>query len=234
MCELNDDGSVANDEKYIWYQGRAIWVYSFLHNHFGKNAAFSRRRRENPRLHGPAHVRRRGHVGRKGQPRRKGSRGRGQTGLRLALRRLRAGPALLSPPATPKDPGSWPKKASTRRWRPTTTPAIPTPIPRNTRPWNCRSHGFRSQGHSMVFGVDPIGVARRPRRRRVGAAPAAARRARLRPASGMPTTESSTSFFGTTTPGIPGAETYMFAGHYSGDNVDRPARSLAHEGPPLV
>jgi len=37
MCELNDDGSVANDEKYIWYQGRGIWVYSFLYNHFGKD-----------------------------------------------------------------------------------------------------------------------------------------------------------------------------------------------------
>ena len=36
MCELNDDGSVFNDEKYIWYQGRAIWVYAFLYNNFGK------------------------------------------------------------------------------------------------------------------------------------------------------------------------------------------------------
>jgi len=37
MCELNDDGSVANDEKFIWYQGRAIWVYSFLYSQFGKD-----------------------------------------------------------------------------------------------------------------------------------------------------------------------------------------------------
>jgi mannose/cellobiose epimerase-like protein (N-acyl-D-glucosamine 2-epimerase family) len=36
MCELNDDGSVANDVKYIWYQGRGIWVYSFLYQHFGR------------------------------------------------------------------------------------------------------------------------------------------------------------------------------------------------------
>jgi N-acylglucosamine 2-epimerase len=36
MCELNDDGSVADDQKYIWYQGRGIWVYAFLYNHFGK------------------------------------------------------------------------------------------------------------------------------------------------------------------------------------------------------
>ncbi|MFC1693806.1 AGE family epimerase/isomerase [Candidatus Latescibacterota bacterium] len=35
MCILNDDGTVADDEKYIWYQGRALWVYSFLYNNFG-------------------------------------------------------------------------------------------------------------------------------------------------------------------------------------------------------
>ncbi len=40
MCELNDDGSVYNDEKYIWYQGRAIWIYSFLYNNFGKNRRY--------------------------------------------------------------------------------------------------------------------------------------------------------------------------------------------------
>ncbi len=37
MCELHDDGSVYNDEKYIWYQGRAVWVYAYLYNNFGKN-----------------------------------------------------------------------------------------------------------------------------------------------------------------------------------------------------
>ena len=36
MCELNDDGSVAADEKHIWYQGLALWVYAFLYSHFGK------------------------------------------------------------------------------------------------------------------------------------------------------------------------------------------------------
>jgi N-acylglucosamine 2-epimerase len=36
-CELNDDGSVATDEKYIWYQGRGMWTYSFLYNNFEKN-----------------------------------------------------------------------------------------------------------------------------------------------------------------------------------------------------
>ena len=37
MCELKDDGSVAVDMKYIWYQGRAVWVYSYLYNNFGKD-----------------------------------------------------------------------------------------------------------------------------------------------------------------------------------------------------
>jgi N-acylglucosamine 2-epimerase len=35
MCELHEDGSVESDEKYIWYQGRGIWVYAFLYNNFG-------------------------------------------------------------------------------------------------------------------------------------------------------------------------------------------------------
>ncbi len=40
MCELNEDGSVCNDEKYIWYQGRGIWVYSYLYNNFGSNERY--------------------------------------------------------------------------------------------------------------------------------------------------------------------------------------------------
>ncbi len=37
MCYLYDDGSVENDRKDIWYQGRAIWVYSFLYNNIDPN-----------------------------------------------------------------------------------------------------------------------------------------------------------------------------------------------------
>ncbi len=40
MCELNDYGSVFRDEKFIWYQGRAIWVYCSLYNHFGQDDRF--------------------------------------------------------------------------------------------------------------------------------------------------------------------------------------------------
>lgn len=37
LCELNDDGSVAGDEESIWHQGRGLWVYTSVYNHFGKN-----------------------------------------------------------------------------------------------------------------------------------------------------------------------------------------------------
>ena len=37
MCALDYDGARANTEKQLWFQGRAIWVYSFLYNHFGKD-----------------------------------------------------------------------------------------------------------------------------------------------------------------------------------------------------
>jgi N-acylglucosamine 2-epimerase len=37
MCYLNDDGSVANDQKDIWYQSRGIWVYAFIYNYIDKN-----------------------------------------------------------------------------------------------------------------------------------------------------------------------------------------------------
>jgi mannose/cellobiose epimerase-like protein (N-acyl-D-glucosamine 2-epimerase family) len=37
ICYLNDDGTVQDDRKDIWYQGRGIWVYSFLYNHLDRN-----------------------------------------------------------------------------------------------------------------------------------------------------------------------------------------------------
>jgi mannose/cellobiose epimerase-like protein (N-acyl-D-glucosamine 2-epimerase family) len=40
MCELYDDGKVQNDEKYIWYQSRGIWVYSFLYNNLAKERKY--------------------------------------------------------------------------------------------------------------------------------------------------------------------------------------------------
>ncbi|MHB8654831.1 MAG: AGE family epimerase/isomerase [Terriglobia bacterium] len=37
QCELNEDGTHPDDTKNIVFQGRGIWVYSFLYNHFGKS-----------------------------------------------------------------------------------------------------------------------------------------------------------------------------------------------------
>ncbi len=40
ITELYDDGTVQTDEKYIWYQGRGLWVYSFLYNSFGNDSRY--------------------------------------------------------------------------------------------------------------------------------------------------------------------------------------------------
>jgi N-acylglucosamine 2-epimerase len=40
MCALDHDGTLVNDYKFHWFQGRGIWVYSFLHNHFDKNPRY--------------------------------------------------------------------------------------------------------------------------------------------------------------------------------------------------
>jgi len=38
MCSLDYDGTRVNTDKLLWFQGRGIWIYSFLYNHFGKDA----------------------------------------------------------------------------------------------------------------------------------------------------------------------------------------------------
>jgi len=40
ICNLSKDGIPVDDEKFIWYQGRAVWVYSFLYNNFGQNPEY--------------------------------------------------------------------------------------------------------------------------------------------------------------------------------------------------
>jgi N-acylglucosamine 2-epimerase len=37
LCELNDDGTVHDDEKFLWYQARGIWVYSYLYNQIDRD-----------------------------------------------------------------------------------------------------------------------------------------------------------------------------------------------------
>jgi N-acylglucosamine 2-epimerase len=37
MCSLDYDGTLKDTSKLLWFQGRALWVYSFLYNNFGKD-----------------------------------------------------------------------------------------------------------------------------------------------------------------------------------------------------
>ena len=39
MCAIDHDGTRISDTKFHWFQGRGVWVYSFLYNHFGRNPA---------------------------------------------------------------------------------------------------------------------------------------------------------------------------------------------------
>jgi N-acylglucosamine 2-epimerase len=39
MCGMDYDGKVVSSDKLLWFQGRGIWLYSFLYNNFGKDAA---------------------------------------------------------------------------------------------------------------------------------------------------------------------------------------------------
>lgn len=41
MCDINNEnGEQITSSKRAWFEGRGIWVYSFLYNHFGKNPDF--------------------------------------------------------------------------------------------------------------------------------------------------------------------------------------------------
>ena len=40
MCSLDYDGTLLDTRKNLWFLGRAIWIYSFLYNHFGKSPEF--------------------------------------------------------------------------------------------------------------------------------------------------------------------------------------------------
>ena len=40
ICHLDNNGVPVDDEKNIWYQGRAIWVYSFLYNNIKKDPKY--------------------------------------------------------------------------------------------------------------------------------------------------------------------------------------------------
>jgi len=40
MCSLDYDGTLLDTRKNLWFLGRALWVYSFLYNNFGKIPQF--------------------------------------------------------------------------------------------------------------------------------------------------------------------------------------------------
>ena len=40
ICSLDYDGTLLDSGKNLWFLGRAIWVYSFLYNHFGNSQQF--------------------------------------------------------------------------------------------------------------------------------------------------------------------------------------------------
>lgn len=40
LCALDYDGKRSHEHKVLWFQGRGLWVYSFLYNHFGGDAHF--------------------------------------------------------------------------------------------------------------------------------------------------------------------------------------------------
>jgi N-acylglucosamine 2-epimerase len=40
MCALDHDGTLVNENKFHWFQGRGVWVYSFLYNHFRKDPKY--------------------------------------------------------------------------------------------------------------------------------------------------------------------------------------------------
>ena len=54
MCTLDHDGTLHNTDKYMWYQGRGLWVYSYLYRHFGgeKNLEIARKARDFLLAHG--------------------------------------------------------------------------------------------------------------------------------------------------------------------------------------
>lgn len=39
-CHADRDGTRLSGEKVTWYQGRGVWVYAFLYNHFGRDERY--------------------------------------------------------------------------------------------------------------------------------------------------------------------------------------------------
>ncbi len=39
QCSLGYDGARVNDDKFVWFQGRGLWVWSFIYNHLERDPA---------------------------------------------------------------------------------------------------------------------------------------------------------------------------------------------------
>ena len=55
-CSLDYDGRRVNDEKFTWFQGRGLWVYSFVYNHLQPDPGYletARRTKEFLLAHAP-------------------------------------------------------------------------------------------------------------------------------------------------------------------------------------
>ena len=55
-CSLDYDGRRVNDEKFTWFQGRGLWVYSYVYNHLDaspEHLEVARKTREFLLAHGP-------------------------------------------------------------------------------------------------------------------------------------------------------------------------------------
>ncbi len=37
MCALDHDGTRVSTDKFLWFQGRGMWVYTYLYTHFGRD-----------------------------------------------------------------------------------------------------------------------------------------------------------------------------------------------------
>src|SRR5215471_11393284 len=39
-CSVRPNGELVSDEKRVWFEGRGIWVYSFLYNHLAREQKY--------------------------------------------------------------------------------------------------------------------------------------------------------------------------------------------------
>src|ERR1035437_8188138 len=40
MSSMDYDGTLVNSDKLLWFQGRGIWIYSFMYNHIDRNPKY--------------------------------------------------------------------------------------------------------------------------------------------------------------------------------------------------